>query len=187
MKDKILTRKGVLGGEVRGAAGPRPTSLFTCGGRNSISVQGQGRRGALSGRWQVAGALQLPCPPHSRSSCSPSSASALASALSTLRLLASPALGTLLGRVGTRGVCQKALRRLRNHEKRPGVWNLTVLTCFWALAPGVAPVGPGAAKGAAKAEASALWTALASAPADAASAPWTTGASALRSPTASAL
>lgn len=132
--------------------------------------------------WQVAASPRAPLPsPHSWSSRSPCSASALASALNTLRLLASPALGTLLGRVGNRGVCQKALRRLRNHEKRPGVWNLTVLTCFRALAPWVVPVATWAAGASALwlCAASALWLAMASAPSDAASAPWTTGTSAL--------
>lgn len=39
MKGKILTKKQeVLGGDVRGAAGPPSTSIFTSGGRNSISV-----------------------------------------------------------------------------------------------------------------------------------------------------
>lgn len=117
-----------------------------------------GRHPEWRRRWQVAVcSVASVSSPHSRSSCSSCSASALASALSTLRLLASPALGTLLGRVGNRGVCQKALRRFRNHEKRPGVWNLTVLTCFRALAPEVAPVAPRAAKG------SPSWTAGASA------------------------
>lgn len=52
--------------------------------------------------------------PHSCSSCSLRSMSALVSALSTLRLLASPApaLGPLLGRVGNLGVCQKAFLRM---------------------------------------------------------------------------
>ncbi|EGW03551.1 hypothetical protein I79_018844 [Cricetulus griseus] len=96
---------------------PAPAaSIFKHGGRRSL----QGRQvpwQPAQGR-QGAGALGSP---HSCSSSSLCSTSALASALSTLRLLASPALGTLLGKAGNRGVCQKALLRLRNHENRPGV------------------------------------------------------------------
>lgn len=92
--------------EMRGAL-PSPccTSIFKYG--DSTSVQGSelGTHPERPILWQVARSSVAPLPsPHSWFSCSPCSASALASALRTLRLLAPPALGTLLGRVGNRGV-----------------------------------------------------------------------------------
>lgn len=129
-KEKKGKERGGKGRKGVGVLPASAASIFKHGGRRSLHRREasqqltQGRQGA--GTWSS---------PHSSSSCSLSCISALASGLSTLRLLASSVLGTLLGNVGNSGLCQKALLRLQNHEKRPGVWNLTVFTCFRTLDP----------------------------------------------------